>query len=102
MAIHDERNAARRKKTRFHGALWLGIGMSLGHGKNKMNRRDSFQRKAYAIHRMSSAEQRLIQATTEADRVNARGWIAKWSAVSGIRMFRLGNGGGRSKKSGTR
>jgi hypothetical protein len=27
-AIHDECNAARRKKTRFPGALWLGIGIS--------------------------------------------------------------------------
>jgi hypothetical protein len=26
-SIHDECNAARRKKTRFHGALWLGIGI---------------------------------------------------------------------------
>ena len=28
MPIHDECNAARRKKTRFHGALWVGIGIS--------------------------------------------------------------------------
>ena len=28
-SIHDECNAARRKKTRFHGALWLGIGITL-------------------------------------------------------------------------
>jgi hypothetical protein len=28
-AIHDERNAARRKKTRFHVALWVAIGISL-------------------------------------------------------------------------
>jgi hypothetical protein len=27
-AIHDECNAARRKKTRFHGTLWVGIGIS--------------------------------------------------------------------------
>jgi hypothetical protein len=26
-SIHDECNAARRKKTRFHGALWLGTGI---------------------------------------------------------------------------
>jgi hypothetical protein len=26
-AIDDDPNAARRKKTRFHGALWVGIGM---------------------------------------------------------------------------
>ena len=27
MPIHDECNAARRKETRFHGALWVGIGI---------------------------------------------------------------------------
>jgi hypothetical protein len=72
------------------------------HGKIKMKRRDVFQRKAYAIHRMSSAAQRLMQATSLADKENARGWIARWSAVSGIRQFRLGNGGGRSKKGSVR
>ena len=29
LSIHDECNAARRKKTRFHGALWVGIGITL-------------------------------------------------------------------------
>jgi hypothetical protein len=64
-----------------------------------MKRRDSFQRKAYAIHRMSTAAQRLMRATSPADKENARAWMARWSAASGIRQFRLGNGGGRSKKS---
>jgi hypothetical protein len=72
------------------------------HGKNKMKRRDVFQRKAYAIHRMSTAAQRLMQATSLADKENARGWMARWSAVSGIRQFKLGNGGGRSKKGSVR
>ncbi|MFL6714744.1 MAG: hypothetical protein ACJ8G3_00085 [Burkholderiaceae bacterium] len=27
-AIHDECNAARRKNTRFHGTLWVGIGIN--------------------------------------------------------------------------
>jgi hypothetical protein len=26
-AIDDDSNAARRKKTRFHGTLWVGIGI---------------------------------------------------------------------------
>lgn len=65
-----------------------------------MYRRDNFQRKAYAIHRMSSAALRLMQATSLDDRENARNWIARWTAVSGLRQFKLGNGGGRSKKSG--
>ncbi|MDB5759735.1 MAG: hypothetical protein JWM30_3024 [Burkholderia sp.] len=67
-----------------------------------MKRRDSFQRKAYAIHRMSSAAQRLMQATSPVDKENARTWVARWCAISGIRQFRLGNGGGRSKKSSMR
>jgi hypothetical protein len=71
-------------------------------GKNKMKRRDSFQRKAYAIHRMSSAAQRLMRATSAADKENARGWMARWRAVSGIRQFKLGNGGGRTKKGSVR
>ena len=67
-----------------------------------MKRRDSFQRKAYAIHRMTSAAQRLMQATSADDRENARTWVARWCAISGIRQFRLGNGGGRPKKTGAR
>jgi hypothetical protein len=27
-AIDDDPNAARRKKTRFHGTLWVGIGIT--------------------------------------------------------------------------
>ena len=67
-----------------------------------MKRRDSFQRKAYAIHRMTSAARRLMQATSPADMENARTWVARWCAISGIRQFRLGNGGGRPKKNGMR
>ena len=67
-----------------------------------MKRRDSFQRKAYAIHRMTSAAQRLMQATSADDRENARTWVARWCAISGIRQFRLGNGGGRPKKTSAR
>jgi hypothetical protein len=62
-----------------------------------MKRRDSFQRKAYAIHRMSSAAQRLMQATNAADKDKARAWMDRWCAASGLRRFRLGNGGGRVK-----
>lgn len=71
-------------------------------GKNEMKRRDSFQRKAYAVHRMSVATRRLMQATSVADKDNARAWMARWCAVSGIRQYRLGNGGGHPKKSSVR
>ena len=64
-----------------------------------MKRRDSFQRKAYAIHRMSLAARRLNQVTSMVERENAKRWIAMWSAVSGLRQYKLGNGGGRSQKS---
>jgi hypothetical protein len=63
-----------------------------------MKRRDTFQRKAYAIHRMNSAAQRLMQATDAADRDNARAWMDRWCAASGLRRFRLGNGGGHVKR----
>jgi len=63
-----------------------------------MNRRDIFQRKAYAVHRMNLAAKRLRQATSVDDREKARRWVAMWSAVSGIRQFKLGNGGGSPKK----
>jgi hypothetical protein len=33
-----------------------------------------------------------------ADREKAGRWIEMWSAVSGIRQFKLGNGGGNPKK----
>ncbi|SMP49484.1 hypothetical protein [Noviherbaspirillum suwonense] len=65
-----------------------------------MKRRDSFQRKAYAIHRMSSAAQRYMRATSPADREKARAWMDRWRAASGLRQFRLGNGGGRVKGGG--
>ena len=63
-----------------------------------MKRRDSFQRKAYAIHRMSLAARRLSQVTSMLDREKVERWIAMWSAVSGIRQYKLSNGGGRSQK----
>ena len=66
--------------------------------KADMKRRDSFQRKAYAIRRMSLAAQRLFQATSLSDKEKASHWIALWSTVSGIRKFKLGNGGGSRKK----
>lgn len=66
-----------------------------------MKRRDTFQRKAYAIHRMNLAAQRLSQVTAMADREKAKCWIAMWSAVSGLRQYKLGNGGGRSQNRST-
>ena len=66
-----------------------------------MKRRDIFQRKAYAIHRMSLAARRLSQVTSTVDREKAKCWIAMWNAVSGLRRYKLGNGGGRSQRRST-
>lgn len=67
-----------------------------------MKRRDIFQRKAYAIHRMSLAARRLSQVTSMVDREKTKRWIAMWSTVSGIRQFKLGSGGGSKKGSTTK
>jgi hypothetical protein len=68
-------------------------------GENEaMKQRDIFQRKCTALHRMSLAAKRLSQATSMSDREKARSWMAMWSTVSGIRKFKLGNGGGSPKK----
>jgi hypothetical protein len=63
-----------------------------------MKRRDSFQRKAYAVHRMCIAAKRVMNSTSIVDKENARRWMAMWSAVSRIRQFKLGNGGGHTKR----
>lgn len=63
-----------------------------------MNRRDIFQRKAYATYRMNLAARRAILASTAAEQERARVWEAVWSAVSGIRQFKLGNGGGHARQ----
>ena len=63
-----------------------------------MNRRDIFQRKAYAIYRMNLAARRAVLAGTPAEQEKARVWEAVWSAVSGIRRFKLGKGGGHASQ----
>jgi hypothetical protein len=66
--------------------------------RRKMTRRDMYQRKAYGMHRLSLAVDRLNRATSRDDRERASHWIEIWSAVSRVRQFKLGNGGGSSKK----
>jgi hypothetical protein len=63
-----------------------------------MAQRDFYQRKAYALRRMTLAVHRLHQATSEVDRENAKCWVKIWSAVSGVRQFKLSKGGGSIKK----
>jgi hypothetical protein len=64
-----------------------------------MTQRDIYQRKAYAIRRMSLAINRWKQATSLEDEEKASYWIKIWSAVSRIRRFKLGNGGVDRRKS---
>jgi hypothetical protein len=59
-----------------------------------MTQRDIYQRKAYAMRRMSLAVDRLNRATSKADREKASAWLEMWIIVSGIRQFKLGKGGG--------
>ena len=63
-----------------------------------MERRDIYQRKAYAMRRLSLAINRLKHATSSDNEKMAGYWIAIWGAVSGIRQFKLGNGGSNRKK----
>jgi hypothetical protein len=66
-----------------------------------MTRRDIFERKARAIHRMSLAINRWKQATSSDEKEKASYWIKMWSTVSHIRQFKLGNGGVDRRKSRT-
>jgi hypothetical protein len=59
-----------------------------------MARRDFYQRKAYAVRRMSLAIMRLSRATSQAEKERALFWAKMWGRVGGIRQFKLGNGGG--------
>lgn len=63
-----------------------------------IKRRDIFQRKAYAAYRMNLAARRAMLADTPAEQEKARVWEAVWSAASGIRRFKLGNGGGHARQ----
>jgi hypothetical protein len=64
----------------------------------RMAQRDTYQRKAYAIRRMTLAVKRLNQATSTADRKQASYWIEMWAAISGIRQFKLNIDDRRVKK----
>jgi hypothetical protein len=59
--------------------------------RRKMARRDIYQRKAYAVRRMSLAVIRLSRATSQTEKDKASYWAKMWGTVSGIRQFRLGN-----------
>ena len=79
----------------------LGDRFGLSHKKKpnprrKMAQRDLYQRKVYAVHRMSLAVMRLSRATSQAEKEKVLFWAKMWGAVGGIRQFKLGNGGGGS------
>jgi hypothetical protein len=58
-----------------------------------MAQRASDQRKAHAMRRLSLAVMRLAWATSTVEQENAARWARLWGRVSGIRQFKLGNGG---------
>ena len=63
-----------------------------------MAERDIYQRKAYAVRRMSLAVFRLSQATSKAEKEKASHWVKIWGAVRGVRQFKRGNDGGKTNK----
>jgi hypothetical protein len=79
--------------------VWISVSKKKHKPKRtKMTRRDMCQRKAYGIHRMGLAVERLNWATSREDRERASHWIEIWSTVSHVRQFTPGNGGGSKKK----
>ncbi|RYZ88921.1 MAG: hypothetical protein EOP04_08210 [Proteobacteria bacterium] len=58
-----------------------------------MAQRDIYQRKIYAMRRMSLAVIRLSQAMSLAEQDKARRWIKMWGTVSAIHEAKLKNGG---------
>ena len=59
-----------------------------------MKQRDNYQRKAYAVRRMSLAVMRLSRTTSQAEREKASHWVKMWGRVSSMRQLKLGTGGG--------
>jgi hypothetical protein len=49
---------------------------------------------------MSLAADRLNGAASQAEAEKATYWIERWGLVSGIRQFKLGNGGGNGNGNG--
>ena len=48
-------------------------------------KRDKYQRRAYACHRMSLAVDRLIRSIDSATKAQAKRWIEAWAKAGGIR-----------------
>jgi hypothetical protein len=51
--------------------------------------RDYYQRKVYAVVRMSLATIRVGKSNTKAEKEKAASWEAAWAAISGLRQFKL-------------
>ena len=66
-----------------------------------MTQRDIYQRKAYAMRRISLAIMRLRRATSQAENDLANCWMKVWTAISRIRQFKLGKGGGNGDGKGS-
>jgi hypothetical protein len=47
-------------------------------------RKDRYQRKAYAMRRMSLAVDRVIVARLDSDKHRASRWVRAWASVAGV------------------
>ncbi|KIA79983.1 hypothetical protein QR66_12925 [Chromobacterium piscinae] len=48
-------------------------------------KRDIYQRRAYALHRMSLAVDRVIRATDPAEKERLKHWVQAWAIRGGMR-----------------
>lgn len=55
-------------------------------------KRDRYQRRSYAMRRMSIAVDRMIRAKEKPEKEKAAAWAAAWGAASGITRFSQGQG----------
>jgi hypothetical protein len=56
-------------------------------------RRDGFQRKTTAVHKMVLAMKRLSQVQSEQERHVIERWIAAWREIAALRQYKLGQRG---------
>ena len=64
-------------------------------GMSMRERRDIFQRKVSAAHRMFIAMDRQARAASIGEKDRATQWIAAWSTIAGLRQFKLERSGQR-------
>jgi hypothetical protein len=53
------------------------------------NSKDHYQRKVYAVMRMSWATARLRKGRTQEEKEKAAFWVTAWASISGLRQFKI-------------